>query len=30
MVENYEVLYWLLEHASDIVDMIQWISLLLS
>jgi hypothetical protein len=30
IVENHEALYWLLEYASDIADMIQWISFLLS
>lgn len=29
IVENNEALYWLLEY-SDILDMIQWISILLS
>ena len=30
IVENNEALYWLLENASDIMDFIQWISVLLS
>jgi hypothetical protein len=30
MVENYEAVYWLLKNISDIVDIIQWISILLS
>lgn len=30
IVENNEALYWLLENTSDILDMIQWISILLS
>ena len=30
IVENNEVLHWLLENASDIMDFIQWISVLLS
>ena len=30
IVENNEALYWLLENTSDIVDMIQWLTILLS
>jgi hypothetical protein len=30
MVKNNEALYWLLENSSDILELIQWITLLLS